>query len=361
MVVSYTYFSFQFFFLNALGKPTHRRRYTGVVNNDGIRIRGAMLSYEDIMDIRWENDHQMVILLYPYIAVSRLVTENILPDTYTLILDTKDSELGNLKSTLNKYFTYAHTERKRRELDRVGQLDTFHSINCPRCESTIDLSGLNKTKYIYCRYCETIFSNMGNTIPHMEAYRPCPECRYFGHVQEFRDVRFYFYGKKKGNASYFRTITCCDTCAERRYQEAVWRNLGFLIAFPFSMYLRFQITMGQHPDFERLGKANRLAQDGDLEGAVREYDFMLMQHKYHPGLIYNKARAYLMKSNLMPEKAGRTLRTEAARQFAICLQACANYSPAIELMQSYDEALYFDFPIPKVEVDTSKKTYKDFN
>lgn len=358
MVAAYTYFSFRFRFLDPTGSPTHRRWYSGVVSNDGISLKEGMVYFEDIEDIRWESEYKMVILLLPYIACSALVTDNILPETYTVVLDTRQSELGSLKTTLNKYFTYAKTERKRRKLKRLGELDRFRTLPCPSCEAVLDLSGLEETKYIYCRYCETIFTDMGNTIPHMDDYRPCPECRYFGHVQEFRDVRFYFYGKEN-SAAYARTITCCDSCAQRLYDEAVWRNLGYLLAFPFSLYLRFHSEIGQHPDFKRLTDANRNAHEGKLKPALEDYDLILMQHKFHPGVLYNKARAQLLASE-SNENDKRPLRTEAARQFAFCLQACANYEPAIYLMQQFDEAEYFDFDIPRIEVDTSKRTFRDY-
>ncbi|MGF1534567.1 MAG: hypothetical protein ACFCUI_12760 [Bernardetiaceae bacterium] len=359
MVVAYSYFTFHFRFLDADARPCHRRRYTGVVGNEGIELKGAMLYYEDIADIRWENDQQIVLLLMPYITTGAVVTEHILPNSYALVLDTRESELSNLKMTLNKYFTYAKAERNRRALSLAGKADTFYTKSCPACASTIDLSGLPKTKYIYCRYCETISSNMGNIIPHTELYRPCPDCQYFGHVQVFRDVQWYFYGKDK-RAAHVHNVTCCDTCAQDTYfKPNVWRNLGYLLAFPFSVYLRLHSTLGQHPDFTLLTEANRLAHSGDPEGAIALYDHILMQYKYHPGILYNKARAYVMAADGLSSNDAKTLHTQAAEQLSICLQACANYQPALDLIYQYEEAAYYDFPIQKVEVEVHKKSYKD--
>ncbi len=357
MIVSYTYFNFRFRFLDARGKPKGRKRLSGVVNNDGLLIEDGMLYFDDIERITWENDNQMVVLLMPYISTSALITENKLPNSYTIILDTRESELGNLKTTLNKYFTYARMMRERRKLERLNKLDAFRTKECPNCQSTLDLSGFPETKYLYCRYCETIFSDMGNIIPHMDRYRPCPECQYFGHVQEFRDVRFYFYGKKYGSETRYESFTSCDTCAQRRYKEAALKNLGYLVAFPSSLLLRHQYKSGQHADFKRLTQANRAAQEGDLDAAMQEYDLILLQHKYHPGILYNKARAYLMAGEVKGNK--KEMATAAAKILSVCLQSCANYEPAIYLMESYDEAEYYSFKIPKVKVDASKKTYKD--
>jgi hypothetical protein len=315
-----SYSSFRFRYIDRWGQPATVFAENGRVDREnGIDLNGHRLDYDDLHDTLLD-DKRLGLVLKPYLTLPRAITDRLQADSTVLVLEIQDDFAFNVKSALDQNRTTLQLERRRQQLEAEGKGNLFRKMACPKCEAQIELTQL-ASPWVYCRYCESIFNQFQQLLAKTDQYKVCPQCQYYNRVQLFPEARFYFTSQE--SRTVYQQVECCDTCAQRLYEQIVWKNAPFLLALPASWYLRFMYTSDRDPALAELTQANRLAQDGNLKQADVLYSSLVLRNETHPGLRYCMGLAYLHNGDTK----------KAFYNFRESLEACHNYEPARRVLQ----------------------------
>jgi tetratricopeptide (TPR) repeat protein len=324
-----SYIGFRFRYINEQGKPTsffyHQAR---IDDSSGIMLGSDSIPIADIRDASLYGN-QMAIVLRPYLALSKGIAENIIPNTSSFVIEIPDGLATDAKSALDQHRSALATFAKKKRLIQEGKGSFFRVEQCPHCDAVIDLTGLKETNYFYCKYCEIIFDKHKALLPKSENYKVCPECNYYNRVQEYPEFHFYAFPKKR-KASYKNHI-CCDTCAQRYHEQTAWRNIPYLVGIPFNFMLKNKMSKGVNEFYQGLTEANRFAQDGNIIEADVLYGLILLRNEQHPAILFNMAQAYYKSSQL----------DKAYRYFEKSLENCSNYQPTLDFLELHKEEKWF--------------------
>ena len=158
-----------------------------------------------------------------------------MPRGGVLALEVQGARVRDLERTIDRRASVLVAQRHKGELAAAGDEGRYRVMTCPHCQATVDLSDFERTRYVYCRYCESILDQSGSIVSAGDAYSACSECQMFGRVQGYTVFYFYFllvvYGFSYGSRY------LCDTCAVRTAQRALLLNLIFLLGIPSSIYM----------------------------------------------------------------------------------------------------------------------------
>jgi hypothetical protein len=315
-----SYYKFRFRFVDADNRALgYTGRQAHVSREDGIELDGAVIHYEDLADA-FLYLNRVGLVLKPYLVLPRNLTEHLQPNSPVLLIEVMENLAFEIKSAIDQNRSNLYLAHRQATLEAERKGASFRRVNCPRCDSGIDLTH-QATPYIFCRYCETVFDQYRQKLPRCDDYKICPICQYYGRVQTFPETRLYFW-KKERRASY-QDRYFCDTCAQRLHEETRLKNATLLVGLVSNAYLQNQYTSGRNPDLADLGQANYLAQAGNMKEADLLYAAMTLRNKDNPGLRYNYGLAYLQNGD--PKRAFYQLRES--------LEACKNYEPARQLIQ----------------------------
>src|SRR5690606_12310932 len=117
----------------------------------------------------------------------------VLADQSVLILSVSKVKALDLERFVDRVSSYIQTEQHRKKLDAEGKSDLFHTMICPECNAVVDLSELDKSHYVYCRFCESVFTARDHSVTTQgHAYRVCEECHMYARVQGYTEFYFYF-------------------------------------------------------------------------------------------------------------------------------------------------------------------------
>ena len=335
-------FDFDFRFLNTKNKPTSYFDKQGSIEDEGVFFDGQMLAFEDIQEVvRYRNRLSFIIE-----ADARTdVDEFLLPHFNGFVIRVDEEEAFDIKSQIDRKYTEIQVEEQKEELKAQDELHNFRKTECPTCKSHLDLSYLIPTKYIFCRYCDSIFNKYGNYTD-LNDYKICPVCKYYNRVQVTPKVEAYFLGKEEKDFS-FKKVYQCDSCTERDLRVRFWRNLPFGIGAIGDFIAKNKIETDIDSSYAELTKANRLGYLGRVEEAKPLYESMFLYVKDQPGVLYDFGKAYLDSALLLLEDAEFTGEAhalpyikEAVRWLSRCLKMCSNYEPAIKLFEDNEELEY---------------------
>jgi hypothetical protein len=320
-----SYSNFRYRYIDRWGNPVSFFSENGRVDREnGIDLNGNRLLYDDLHDTL-RDGNRVGLVLKPYLTLSRAITDHLQANSTVLVIEIVDDYAFNVKSAIDQNRTSISLEQKRLTLEASGQGKLFRKLACPKCETQTDLTQL-ASPWIYCHYCESIFNQFQQILGKSDQYKMCPVCHYYNRVQLFPEARFYLWPKPRIS---YQEIECCDTCAQRLYEQIVWKNAPFLLALPATWYLRFMYTDDRDPALAELTEANRLAQDGDMKRADVLYSSMILRNETHPGLRYCIGRAYLQNGD----------NKKAFYNFREALEACHNYEPARQVLQLYKKEI----------------------
>ena len=318
----YTYVHFQFRFVNQQGKPQGLSDKNAKIDEEGIVLHDETLLFSDIHDIKWHRN-KIAFELYPYLTLSPTLTEKIIPRTTSILIQIEEGMEVDVRNLALQYLTTYQGYQRQHKLTEEGKKDSFRAEQCPNCTALVDLTNYAVTPYIYCKHCETIFNKLRQPIPHTKNYRICPACDFYGRVQEYTE--FSCYAVKGDRRFGIKEHEFCDTCAERLFDDIVWKNALFLIALPSTILLRGKATENRSADYAELAKANRYAQDGKLKPAEDLYMLMTLRNEKHPALLYNHGLAYLAAN----------ANEKALHFFKRALDYCSNYQPVLDSMRTH--------------------------
>jgi len=335
-------FDFDFRFLNTNNKPTSFFDKQGSIEDEGVYFDGEMLAFEDIQEVvRYRNRLSFIMEADARTAVD----EFLLPHFNGFIIRVEEDEAFDIKSMIDRKYTEIQVEERKEELKSQGELHNFRKAECPTCRSHLDLSYIKPTKYIFCRYCDSIFNKYGNYTD-LNDYKICPVCSYYNRLQVTPKVEAYFYGKDDKAFSFEKTYQC-DSCTERELRPRFWKNVPFLVGAFADFIAKNRIETDIDSSYAELTKANLLGYWGQIEEAKPLYESMFLYVKDQPGVLYDFGKAYLDAALLLLEDAEFTgdeqampYIREAVRWLSRCLKMCSNYQPAIKLFEDNEELEY---------------------
>ena len=291
----------------------------GKATEEAILLEDERLIYEDLADST-TRDNRLILAMSSQACLSKKMAKN-LSDNSILVLDIHGIETLTLERWRDRISSKKMVELKRKELIAKGEESLFHSATCPHCGATIDLSGLNRSSYIYCRYCETVFKEIKGIVTKGEDYHPCDECQMFDRVQGYTEFYFYFLLVVYGYYSKRRFL--CVTCADKLFWKMLLINFIFVIGIIPSIMVKIQSLRGRDPALKNLGKANAFAKQGNYQKASIYYKQCYKTYPDHPGLLMNEGIGHLLGGD---DKG-------AVFIFQRSLQSCANYYPTIQLVE----------------------------
>ena len=244
-----------------------------------------------------------------------------LSDGRVVVISPAGMSAGQLKRALDRRISVLEAEQRRAQLIAEGQEHLVRSVECPVCKATVDLSGLEPTRYVYCRFCESIFADAPKHVTDGRVHRTCEECGMFDRIQSYPEFYFYFLLVVYGFS--YKQRFLCDSCAHQLFFKTLLANFLFVVGIPVSVWVKVKSLRGREPMFDALPDGNHHAKAGHYQEAVPIYKRLLHKHPDHPGILTNQALAQLHGGH--EQAAGETL--------ARALAACNSYLPALQLLQ----------------------------
>jgi hypothetical protein len=226
------------------------------------------------------------------------------------------TEALELERYIDRRCSDLQVENNRQRLFQAGRGDLFRTVTCPECQALIDLSELDKTPYMYCRFCESIFTEE-RVASRGNVYRICQDCHMFDRIKDYNEFYFYFLVVAYGYSSKTRYV--CDNCAHSMFKKMLLLNLIFILGVPAAIYVKIKSLRGRAPHLKKLAEANALARKGDYQKAAPIYDLLYKKIPEHPGLLTNQGLGHLAAG----DEGG------ALAHFQRAQKACSSYMPAL--------------------------------
>lgn len=314
-----TNFKFRF---SRNGSPTGFRAKTGMVLPHGVELAGELIAYEHILQTD-TRDEWLVLAISP--KQSLAAAQNFLEEGSVLVLQVSGSSAATIQRNIDRGTSAIHVEQRRQELAAAGKSNEFHAAVCPHCRATVDLSELDRSGFIFCYYCSSIFNEGGQLITNGDSYRICEECAMFDRVKSYTEFYFYFLLVVYGWSSQKRHV--CDQCAHGMFLKTLAANAIFLIGVPNAISIKIRSMSGRDPNLKELARANALALKGKIDEAIPIYRQQHDNYQGHPGLLYNEAIGYLI--------AGRE--DDGVKMLEASMKLCSNYWPTLQLVQGSDD------------------------
>ena len=307
--------SFKFRFVVGGATKGFFRSPKGVVGTDDLRLDDTTIPYGAIGDTITRGNRLILQILPPTLEgeAGQYLADSV------LVLEPKGIAADRLEIAIDRRVAAARLDEMRRLAQEEGTEHLIRVESCPTCEAEVDLTGLDRSLYVYCPYCDSIHET-GRTTSLGRAYRTCDECQFFGRVQQYPEFYFYFllifYG-----FSYKKRFLCAS-CAHRLFVKALLVNLIFVIGVPTAVWVKVKSKIGRDPGMMELHVATALARKGKLREAAPVFDSIRRRFPEHPGVLMNEGLACLKHGDTI----GGNQRLERA------LSACPNYDPLLRLL-----------------------------
>lgn len=311
-------FSFQF--LNDQGQPANFLAKKGQLTDEELILDGNALPVAAIIDVDVRGQ-----LLALTIATEGEPTGMVV----------KTSKANRLKSELGVLRSKVWVDHHQQELTAKGEAHRFRKVDCPSCHATLDLTDMEVTPQVHCKFCHTVSTlpdplNADSPAADSEkGYRLCDECVMYSRPRQF--TIFYFYFLLLFYGWHSRQTWRCPGCMRGEAWKMLFGNLIFVLGVPVAIIQLFRAYGGTDVGgrFRGLDSANLKARSGDFDAAIEAYQGILKAHPIAAGVKYNIAVALLQQQ--------RT--EEAARMLEFALADCSNYLPAAGLLADCYEKL----------------------
>lgn len=246
----------------------------------------------------------------------------------------------SLAQLINQTCSRKSALRRRQSLETQGKGDQFKAVKCPQCQSAVDVSELPSSRYTYCRYCETVFSNNPEEQLDGATYHICTNCSMFGRVKGYTEAYFIFLVFAYRYS--YKRVYLCDNCAHDLFKKMLLRNFIFILGIIPSVYVKLSSVTGRSAAARTLNRANALARKGKAEEAAAVYQQLYDHYPQHPALLMNEGLAYVNARDV----------NNALTRFKHSLDACANYAPTYQLVNRLQRKASNPFGL---DVETSSK------
>jgi hypothetical protein len=297
--------------------------HKGTAGEQGLQLKKEMLSYDDIFDTT-VRDNRLIMAVSPRLQSNTKLSGRLV-EGQMLALEVYKVKAKELEKFIDRTCSKRAALRHRERLIQEGRGDQFRATKCPACEAIIDVSELDPSPYLYCRFCETVFTPKRQIVTNGETHCLCDECGMFAQVRGYTEFYFYFLLVAYG-FSYKRRFVC-DTCANKIFWKTLLANLIFVLGVPVSIYAKIKSMLGRDPNLKRLSKANALALKGQHQEAAALYQRFYQKYPEHPGLRMNEGIGRLAAGDV----------GTALKYFERALKACSNYLPAAQWIRRIQE------------------------
>lgn len=311
---------FKFNYGNTAGLFTQK----GIASTTSMNLNGVAISYSNVTETS-VRDNVFVMGLSPNTQLDAKAKKQLQNNRF-LVLTVSKAKAKDLKKHVDHYGSAIWAESHRQQLASAGKENLFCTVVCAHCGSTIDLSEIERTTYVYCPYCASIVNYNQQIVSNSDVYDICDECNMYDRVRGYTVFHFYFLLVVYGYSIKRRFV--CDACATSLAQRTLLLNLLFILGIPSAIYMWIKAQSGRDPYFQDLAKANKLARKGKYQEADEIYDRLFSLYPEHPGLLMNKALGHLHGKD---GNNGVNLLTRS-------LKACANYVPSFQIIQRLRQA-----------------------
>ncbi|HIK09339.1 MAG TPA: hypothetical protein IGS52_03555 [Oscillatoriaceae cyanobacterium M33_DOE_052] len=322
MVQSQGELKFKFKYVNSQGAATGFFSQKAILSESKIILGKDELRYVDVMDTS-TRDRRLVLAISDQINLVDKKLLNYLLEGRILILEIYHADAITVEKFIDRISSRHQVELKRQAMIAAGQGHLFHATTCPECQATIDLSNLNRSSYVYCRFCESIFPENLPAITNGSKYRICDECHMFDRVQGYTEFYFYFLLVVYG--FYAKRRHLCDNCAHQVFIKAFLINFIFILGIPSALWIKIKSLSNRDPALKSLSKATGLSKKGNYAKADPIYNQLHKTYPEHPGLLMNEGLGHLFGGD----------GNGATNCFNRSLRACPNYSPVLRLFQEF--------------------------
>ncbi|MHA2202833.1 MAG: tetratricopeptide repeat protein [Candidatus Hodarchaeales archaeon] len=328
------------------GQTQGFRSKMGSISKSALWLEDMKIPYEYIVDTAIRDNR--IILTFSSVSDVDETLRDYLINGGAFALEVSKLPAFELKKHIDRLSSVIHTGLQKQHLITKGRGDLFKSFICPNCKATVDLSELEETVYIYCRFCESFLTQNIDIINTGDNYRICHECHMFGYVQSYTDFQFYlifllivyFYG-----FSHTRRYLC-SVDAVKMAKRNFLKNLIFLIGVPTAILTWIKALRAKDDVFKGLSKANSFARDGNYHEADKIYSQLLEHHSNHPAILMNQAKGHL-----------RGLDASGAIELLNkSVKACSNYYPSLRLLNRVSQDADF---FQKIRSITESRSVKE--
>ncbi len=315
--------TFKFRFLkNGDVQSTFRKK--GEATEEQLTLGKDIIDYDTIVD-KATRDNRLLILLASGTQVSKKISK-LLDEENALALEIYKVKALDLEKYISRICSKRDVARNKQRLIDEGKGDLFKSITCPNCAAEIDLSELDDTKYVYCNFCETVFTHDKQITTNGDIYKICDECGLFGRVKGYTEAYFYFLLVVYGFS--YKRRHLCDYCVNRVFWKTFFSNLIFILGLPSSIYMKLRSLKGRDQADKELLAATRLSIKGKTMEAEDYYRRLNQSYKGHPGISFNEAMGHFVAENY----------DQAIKCLDKSLAECNTYLPTIRLIMELQNA-----------------------
>lgn len=306
------------------GQARGLRQKKATLSAQALVLDGEAIPLEDIVDTG-TRDKRIVLALAPAADLGEKTRKELL-DGHSLALEVYKIEAKELEKHIDRYASVIAAERNRQRLEAADQGDLFRAVACPRCGATIDLSEMDVTPSIYCRFCETVMTKNLEVVTDGDTYGVCSECSMFDRIRGY--TMFYFYFLLVVYGFQYQRRHMCDACAQKAARRALLVNLIFILGVPTAIHNYFKARRGRDPRFAELAKANALARQGKYVEADKIYGRLMVEYAHHPGILMDQGIGHLYGNDV----------PGAVDLFNQSLRAASNYAPTWQLLQRLSQS-----------------------
>lgn len=164
-----------FKFHYVLGGSTVGFRATkGRVGEKVLTMGEDHLPFDRIVDTTTRGK-RLVVALSPEFQAKGKMAKHVI-DGRALVLEPTEPTARALEMAIDRKCAELQAARRRAELEASGQQHLIRTELCPACGAKVDLSGLEPTPYVYCRFCESIFTRDRKRVTSGDRFSVCDEC-----------------------------------------------------------------------------------------------------------------------------------------------------------------------------------------
>lgn len=290
----------------------------GALTSEGLKLENAVIPFESIGDTT-TRDNRLIIALANGAKLPPELAKAAGQAEFFALMPSKITAL-ELERRIDRACAQQATARNKERLQAEGKGHLFRTVQCPDCQSTIDLSELEKTMYTYCRFCETVFSDDGAKVTRGTEYRVCDQCMLFDRVRPYTEFYFYFLLVVYGFS--YKRRHLCDVCAGSLFWKVFAINFIFVLGVFPALWLKAKSMSGRRVDLKELADANRHAKAGRVQQATPIYAKLHERFSGHPGILMNEGLGHLYGKD-----AGAAVST-----FEKSLRMCSNYQPTVRVI-----------------------------
>jgi hypothetical protein len=173
---STTHLPFKFHFVKK-GQAAGLWAKSGSASADALELDGEQIQYQDIAHTTCRDKRLMLALA----STAQLgdKTAKACQQGRFLVLDVQRVQARDLERHIDRFSSAISAERHKQELAAAGDENLYRVATCPHCEATVDVSGLDRTRYVHCRFCESLLDKGEGIVFLGDGYRVCGECQFF--------------------------------------------------------------------------------------------------------------------------------------------------------------------------------------